>query len=159
MEVEIYWNQPVPLRSGRHSNLIYMADLEAIPTNAGVYIFGRLSRGNLIPMYVGKALRLRGRIRNQFNNARLMIGIANSPGRRRVLLAGELVGKPGQELRSTLDLVERNLIEYATLDGYPLLNQQGTKPRTNTLSFSGARVARTWLPSHLTVTKARRRRQ
>lgn len=160
MEIEIYWNQPVPLRSGRRSNLIYtVPDLEMIPTNAGVYLFGRLSRGNLIPMYVGQAMRLRSRIRGQFNNVRLMLGIANSPGRKRVLLAGELIGKPGQELASTLDVVERALIEYATLNGSPLLNQQGTKPRMHNLSFSGARVIRTWVPRHLSVRKPRHRRR
>ena len=103
-------------------------------------------------------MRLRGRIRTQLNNARLMLGITNSPGRRRVLVLGELLGRSGQRLNATLNLVERSLIEYATFEGFELLNQQGTKPRLHSISFSGSRIARSWLLSELTVVKARRGR-
>ena len=87
-----------------------------------------------------------------------MLGIANSPGRRRVLVLGELVGRSGQRLNVTLNLLERSLIEYATFEGFELLNQQGTKPRVHSIGFSGSRIARSWLLPELTIVNSRRQR-
>ena len=111
-------------------------DLDALPITAGVYVFGRISRGRMIPMYVGQAMRLRSRIRTQLNNARLMLGIANSPGRRRVLVLGELVARPGQELNArirrirplaTSDKVRRQLFDRSS-DPFELEDLAETRP-------------------------------
>jgi len=77
----------------------------------------------------------------------------------RVLVIGELVGRSGQDTTSALKLIERTLIEYATLEGYELINQMGTRPPTHTISFSGSRVARSWLLPRFTVTRPRRARR
>ena len=160
MKVDVHWGKPIPLRSGRRENLIYtIDDLDAVPSNAGVYVFARFNRDELVPLYVGQALRLRSRIKNQFNNARLMFGIQRSPGRKRVVVAGELVGSPGQRLGPTLNLVEKALIESAIFSGYELLNQQGTKPKTDTVRFSGSRAGRSWHPREIMAFRQRRRRR
>lgn len=160
LRVEVHWGKPIPLRGGRIENLIYtVADLDAIPTNAGVYVFARMNRDALVPLYVGQAQRLRSRIKSQFNNVRLMLGIQRSPGRRRVVVPGELIARPGQQLASTLNLVEKSLIESAIFGGYELLNQQGTKPRTDTLHFSGSRVGRSWHPREIMAVRQRPRRR
>ena len=160
MKVGVHWGKPIPRRSGRRDNLIYtIDDLDVIPSNAGVYVFGRLNRDELVPLYVGQARRLRSRIKNQFNNARLMVGIQRSPGRRRVVVAGEVIAAPGQQLGPTLNLVEKALIESAIFSGYELLNQQGTKPKTDTIRFSGSRVGRSWHPREIMAFRQRRRRR
>ncbi len=158
MKIKLDWGKPIPLRSGRRDNLIYtIDDLDAVPTNAGVYVFGRLNRDNLVPLYIGQARRLRSRVKNQFNNVRLMLGIKRSPGRRRVLVPGELIASPGQQLAPTLNLIEKVLIEAAIFGGYELLNQQGTKPKIDTIRFSGSRVGRSWHPRELMAFRQRRR--
>ena len=160
LKVEVHWNKPISLRSGRRENLIYtIDDLTTLPMNAGVYVFGRQNRDELIPLYVGQAKHLRSRIKTQFNNARLMLGIQRSPGRRRVVVPGELISRPGQQLGPTLNLVEKTLIESAILSGYELLNQQGTKPKTDSIRFSGSRVARSWHPREISTFRARRARR
>ncbi len=73
--------------------------------------------GRFVPIYVGQAGRLRGRIKVQFNNDRLMMGIKFMPGRRRFLAVGELVGKTGQSPASALNTAERSLIRDALAEG------------------------------------------
>ncbi len=160
LKISLHWGKPIPLRSGRRDTLIYtIDDLDMVPTNAGVYVFGRLNRGELVPLYIGQAQRLRSRIKSQFNNVSLMLGIQGSPGRRRVLVPGELVAKPGQQLVPTLNIVEKALIEAAAFGGYELLNQQGTNPKTDTIRFSGSKAGRSWLPRELMAFRQRRRRR
>jgi hypothetical protein len=160
LRVEVHWGKPIPLRSGRKYNLIYTVDdLESLPTNAGVYVFGRFNGDRMVPMYVGQAKNLQSRINQQFNNARLMLGIEGSPGRRRVVVHGELIGKPGQQLTTTLNLVEKALIESAILSGHELINQQGTKPKFDSIRFSGSRQARSWHQRELSFHRQRRRKK
>jgi hypothetical protein len=56
-------------------------------------------------------------------------------------------------------LVERALIEHATLQGYDLLNKQGTRLRHTTIAFSGSRLSRAWTGRTLSVSSRRPRRR
>ena len=63
-----------------------------------------------IPIYIGQALRLRGRIRRQLNNLRLMRELEAASGRKRFITYTEFIGKPGQETAKALNTIERSLI-------------------------------------------------
>ena len=87
MRPEIDWSHPITLHAARNQNAIYTVDLEAILETAGVYVFARRVSGKKIrPLYIGQATNLRKRIRQQLNNAKLMIGIRRQTGRRRAHL-------------------------------------------------------------------------
>ena len=103
----------------------------------------------IVPLYVGKVDRLRRRIRQQLNNARLMVGLQEAPRLRRFLVLGEYVGRAGPHASNAIQIVERSLIEYALAEGYELLNQPGTKRPHHSISHSGARISRGWLPSEM----------
>jgi hypothetical protein len=155
VRISIDWWQPIQLRSGRRENLIYaVPDLDDLPHGPGVYVFGRYHRSlDMVPVYIGKADNLRRRIRQQLNNAKLMIGLQKAPRTRRYLAIGEYVGRAGPKATRAIALAERSLIEYALAEGYELLNQQGTKRPHHWLSHSGSRASRDWLPKEMALPK------
>jgi hypothetical protein len=155
VNIEIVWSQPIQLRSGKRQNLIYIVpDLEAFPVSPGVYVLGRFQPGvGMVPVCIGKAKRLRRRIRQQLNNARLMLGLRNAPRVRRFLALGEYIGRPGPQARKAIRIVERSLIEYALAEGYELLNQQGTHRPHHSIRHGGGRRARIWLPAEMAAPK------
>lgn len=156
MRIEIKWHRLVPLRDGSHDNLIYrIVDHEAIPLRPGVYVFGRMRSGAFVPIYVGQAGRLRSRIKGQFNNVKLMMGIKKMPGRRRFLAVGEIIGKPGQSPASALNTVERSLIRHALAEGHEILNIMGARERLHHIRSAGSRESRGWVPRDLVVPKRR----
>lgn len=156
-DMAIRWQEPQKLGSGAKQNLIFaLADLEDLPEHPGVYVFGRIqSRSHFIPVYIGKAENLRRRIKSQLNNARLMIGLRNEPGRGRLLAIGEYDGRPGPRANRAIQVAERVLIEHALAMGHTLLNHQGTRRPHHSISFSGSRKAREWLPPVLSAPAAR----
>jgi excinuclease UvrABC nuclease subunit len=88
MKLQIQWAKPVTLRDAARENLIYKADLDKLPDAPGVYVFGRRwGRDQFEALYVGKATRIRGRVKGHFNNLRLMQHLHNAKNGRRVLLA------------------------------------------------------------------------
>jgi len=64
MELKLEWTRRIPLKNGA-PGLIYTVDLEKLPWAPGVYIFGRTFGRNFEALYVGRAQRIRGRIRGQ----------------------------------------------------------------------------------------------
>src|SRR5688572_28890697 len=80
-------------------------------------------------LYVGMANNLRGRIKGQLNNLKLMLHVRHAQGGRRVILTGEIKTRPGQQTRTCLPIIERALIRYFLSEGHNLVNKSGTKLR------------------------------
>jgi hypothetical protein len=140
MKISVVWKDPVELQDGAKQQMIYACpDLEALPYDPGVYVFGRRHGDNLAPLYIGQAENIRSRIRQQLNNLKLMKGVESAENGRRILMFGVLSSRRGQSLPKILDILETSLIQAALANGYELLNKQGTKRPTHMISSSGSR--------------------
>jgi hypothetical protein len=137
MILNLQWSRAVLLRDGRKQNLIYTVPLDKVPNVAGVYILGRRWAGSFEALYVGKASKIRGRVKGQINNLRLMQHLKNAKGGKRILLAGQFLPKPGQNKERCLPLVERALIRYFLSEGHDLVNKQGIRLRRHEVTSSG----------------------
>jgi len=131
------WTRPIPLKDASKENLIYSVPLEKIPSAAGVYVFGRRYGQKFEALYVGKANKIRGRVKGQCNNLRLMQHLKNAKSGRRVLLAARFIARPGQQKPNCLSLIERALIRYFLSEGHDLVNKQGVRIRRHEISSSG----------------------
>ena len=142
LNIEMRWMKPVRLRSGAREGLIYTCDLDRFYREPGVYVFARAWAEQFTPIYIGQAQRVRGRIRQQLDSVRLMNGVADASLRgRRYVLHAYVQTKPGQQVSRVLRTVETALIDTALSNGHTLVNVQGVKPHTHTVSFSGNREA------------------
>ena len=137
MKLRIDWTRPIQLRDARRDGMIYNLDLGNVEDVAGVYIFGRRWGRHFEALYVGKASNIRARVKGHLNNLHLMRHLHDAKTGGRVLLAGRLVTKRGQQLSKCLALAERALIRYFLSKGHDLVNKQGTKLRRHQLEFSG----------------------
>ena len=149
MDLEVRWESPFDLFRSK-SDLIYeVEDFESLPDGPGVYVFARVHGESVCPLYVGKALSLRKRIDQQLNNLRLMRAIERSPKGSRRLYAGEFIGKGGQSVAKAISVVESALISTAMVEGFELINVQGTKTLAHSITSTGNREARSWLPENV----------
>lgn len=155
MKLHIEWSRPLQLRDASHLNMIYDLDLVKVLSKAGVYVFGRRFGNQFEALYVGKAEQLRGRVKGQLNNLRLMQHLHNAKAGKRIILAGVLITKPGQRLGKSLALAERALIRYFLSEGHDLVNKQGTRLRRHELESSGKHPKR-YFPRLMYLEKARR---
>lgn len=149
MKIALKWEKPIRLRDGSRLGQIYSCrerDYRRFPRKAGVYVFARKYGKTVTPLYIGQASRLRGRIDDQFNNLRLMMGIKNSHTGRRILLVARVHLKPGQQMSKVLDIVESALIKNALAQGHDLLNQQGTKTKVHVIRSRGNNLSRKVAP-------------
>ncbi len=147
MRIDLKWDKPIRLRDGSKLNQIYHCrGLDRFSGKSGVYIFARKFGKSVLPLYVGQASSLKGRIEGQFNNLRLMMGVKNAHSGRRILLVGRLYLKPGQRMSKVLDIVESALIKNALAQGHDLLNQQGTKTKVHLIRSKGNSSSRQVAP-------------
>jgi hypothetical protein len=109
--------------------LMYELDLDKLPDEAGVYVFGRSWGGKFEALYVGKALRIRRRVKGQTNNLRLMTHIRNARTGNRVVIPGTVKTRPGQQIEKVMTLVERALIRHFLSEGHDLVTVSGTTLR------------------------------
>lgn len=137
MKLQVEWLRPIPLVDAADSNLIYTVEVEKLPPAPGIYIFGRLWGNQFEALYVGKASRIRGRVKKQLNNLKLMNHLKNAKSGRRVILAGRIVTKPGQQVDKCLPIIERALIRYFLSEGHDLVNIQGASLQRYELESSG----------------------
>jgi hypothetical protein len=135
MQLHIEWMRPIVLK--HDENLIYKVDLDKLLNFAGFYVFGRRWGSQFEALYVGKANQIRGRVKGQMNNLRLMQHLKNAKTGNRVLLCGKIVTRPGQRIEKCLVLIERALIRYFLSEGYDLVNKQGTRLRRHEVASSG----------------------
>jgi hypothetical protein len=137
MKLQIEWLRPISLNDAADPNLIYAVEIERLPPAPGIYIFGRLWGNQFEALYVGKASRVRGRIKKQLNNLKLMHHLKNAKNGKRVVLAGRIITKPGQQVDKCLPIIERALIRYFLSEGHDLVNKQGTSLRRHELESLG----------------------
>jgi len=138
LKLHIEWGSPVALKDARRENLIYKTDLAKLPDAAGIYVFGRRwGRGQFEALYVGQALRIRGRVKAQFNNLGLMQYLRKAKAGKRTVLAGRILTRPGQRLDKCLALIERGLIRNFLSEGHDLVNKQGTRLRHHEVVSTG----------------------
>lgn len=154
MKLFVEWSRPVPLKDAARQNLIYSVALDKLPSASGVYVFGRRWGNQFEALYVGKANGIRSRVKNQTNNLRLMQHLKNAKAGKRIVLAGRIVTKPGQQLNKCLPLIERALIRYFLSEGHDLVNKQGTRLRRHELSSSGRHPKR-FFPTLMYVEKGK----
>lgn len=108
---------------------MYTLDLDRLPTEPGVYVFGRSWGDKFEALYVGKAIRIRGRVKGQTNNLRLMTHLRDARGGKRVVIPGRVITRPGQQIDRVVTLVERALIRLFLSEGHDLVNISGTRLR------------------------------
>ncbi len=152
MKLHLEWVRPVALKSA--GRLIYTAKIDKLPSVPGIYVFGRRWRGQFEALYVGKANRIKGRVKLHFNNLHLMQHLKNAKSGKRLILAGKILTRPGQQLDKSLKLVERGFIRYFLSEGHDLVNKQGTRLRRHELTSSGKHPKR-FFPRLMYVDKAK----
>jgi|SRR5579872_358423 len=140
------WTRAIPLKDASKENLIYSIPLEKLPSAAGIYVFGRRYGQRFEALYVGKANKIRGRVKGQCNNLRLMQHLKNAKSGRRIVLAARFIARPGQQKASSLALIERALIRYFLSEGHDLVNKQGVRIRRHEINSSGKHPKR-YFPS------------
>ncbi len=155
MKLRVEWSRPLNLRDGSKDNLIYALDLTKLPQSSGVYVFGRRWGSGFEALYVGKANKIRGRVKSQLNNLRLMQHLQHAKSGKRVVLPGRLVTKPGQRLEKSMLIVERALIRHFLSDGHDLVNKQGTRLRRHEVTSDGKHPKRL-IPPQIFVERAKR---
>lgn len=136
MQLSVEWSKPVPLRYNKKTDE-FVAPLEKLPAEAGVYVFGRKYGQKFEALYVGKAGSIRGRVKGQLNNMRLMHHVRDARAGRRILLAGIFEPRPGQQEGRCLPLIEKALIRHFLSEGYDLVNKSGTRLRQHEIVSSG----------------------
>ena len=138
MQLHIQWTKPLLLKDASKENLVFWTDVEKLPDAPGIYVFGRRTRqGQFEALYVGKAGRIRARVKNHFNNLRLMQHLKNAKNGKKIVLAGSIVTKPGQQIEKCLRIVERGFIRYFLSEGHDLVNKQGTRLRRHEVTSTG----------------------
>ena len=137
MRLQVEWMRPILLKDGTRQNLIYTVDLNRLPDAAGIYVLGRRWGSQFEALYVGKANRIRGRLKTQLNNLRLMQHLKNATAGKRIALCGRVVTRPGQRLEKCIAMIERALIRYFLSEGHDLVNKQGTRLRRHEIASTG----------------------
>ena len=155
MKLHLDWGKPLVLKDATRDNMIYRGDVRKLPDAAGIYVFGRRwGRGQFEALYVGKANRLKWRVRDHFNNLRIMQHLRNARNGKRVVLTGRVVTKPGQRIEKCLSVLERGFIRYFLSEGHDLVNRQGTRLRRHEVTSSGRHPKR-FLPRLMYVDKTK----
>jgi len=154
VRLAVEWTRPIPLKDAAKQNLMYSVLLDKLPPVPGVYVFGRRWGGQFEALYVGKANRIRNRVTVQLNNLRLMQHLKNAKAGKRIVLAGCIVTKPGQQRDRCLPLVERALIRYFLSEGHDLVNKQGVRLRRHEVASSG-KFPKRFFPSLMYVEKGK----
>ena len=131
MNLQVDWGKPIPMRQSQ--TLMYELDLDKLPDEAGVYVFGRSWGGKFEALYVGKALRIRRRVKGQTNNLRLMTHVRNARTGNRVVIPGIIKTRPGQQIGKVMTLSERALIRHFLSEGHDLVNVSGATLRRHEL--------------------------
>jgi hypothetical protein len=154
MKLQIEWLHPISLNDAADPNLIYAVEVERLPPAPGIYIFGRRWGNQFEALYVGRASKVRGRVKKQLNNLKLMHHLKNAKNGKRVILAGRIVTKPGQQVDKCLPIIERALIRHFLSKRHDLVNKQGTRLRRHELTSSG-KYPKRFIPDLMYIEKGK----
>ena len=137
MNVRLNWQSPLQIPELTDAKIRrFLQELESDP---GIYIFGRAWGTGFEPLYVGQAKNICSRVKQQFNNRRLMTHVENAKTGKRVLYVAYLETTGRQDLVKALEVAERSLIRRFVSDGYDLHNTRGTKIRLHEIVSEGTR--------------------
>ena len=129
LNIDACWSRPLELKLANSGAIYKCPELDSIPLQAGVYVFGREHGDCAAPLYIGKALNLRRRIEQQLDSVRLMTGIREAQrGGRFVIYCTPLL-RPGQRAIRVISILEQALIAHAMTEDFELLQKQGTRPQ------------------------------
>ena len=137
MKIRIDWTQPIPLRRIPRADVGYLVDLDKIPAEAGVYVFGRKYGREFEALYVGQSKNMRSRVKGHLNSLKLMRFLKDAKNGSRVLYAGTIVTRPGQRLEKIMNVTERALMRHFLAEGHDLVNKQGTRLRRHEILAEG----------------------
>lgn len=154
MKIEGSWSQPIQLKKGPEGGLIYTLDLQKLPAVPGVYVFGRRHGENIVPIYIGQTLSVRGRIKSHLESLPLMRAIENSASGGRFLIYCTVKAGSAEKAKKHIRVVERALILHAQSEGHEIINKQGTKLPTDTISFVGNRTSEAIAPRKMLIKRA-----
>lgn len=154
MQIEATWSQPITLKKGRVGGLIYELKLEDLPTEPGVYVFGRKHGETVVPIYIGETLSIRSRIKGHLNSLQLMRSIENAPNGNRFLLYCTVGAGSKDKAKKQVKILEKALILHAQSEGHELFNKKGTKLPTDTITFNGNRTSEAIAPRVMLIKRA-----
>ena len=140
------WRKPIDLPTGKTDPAIKL-----VPASPGIYVFFREHGESVQIFYVGKALKLRGRIKGQLNNHELMTAISRAKNGKRKLVWAELKNKPGQTVASALKAAEKLMIRHYVEEGQPVHNIQGKRIPVQTLTNNLIKEVKHFVPGAVTV--------
>lgn len=149
LNIEAKWSHPVELRLAKTGAIYECEDLDAVPREPGIYVFGRSHGGGRSPLYIGKALNLRRRVEQQLNSVKLMTGIRDAQIGGRFLIYCIPQLKRGQRAAQVVKIMEDALIANALACDHELLQKQGLKRPNHTIRFSGNRASEAIAPRHM----------
>jgi len=143
---QLNWQKPIDLPENKTDPAIKL-----IPAKPGIYIFFREFGKSVQIFYVGKALRLQGRIKGQLNNHSLMTAISRAKSGRRKLVWAELKLRPGQTVASALKAAEKLIIRHYVEEGQPVHNIQGKRIPVQTLTNNLIKEVKHFVPGSVCV--------
>ncbi|MCE1225207.1 MAG: GIY-YIG nuclease family protein [Geobacteraceae bacterium] len=152
MEIEAKWSNQVDIEINRDGECSINLDL--IPSDAGVYVFARKYANKTIPIYIGKALNLKSRIKTHLNSIKLIKGLKEQPSGNRIIIYCQIILKRGQNIDSAIKIIEKALILHAQSDGHELINDKGTKLPADKIIFRGNRTSESFAPREMFIKKA-----
>jgi hypothetical protein len=142
------WHKEVKLTPSKELNALFDFDLEKIPAKPGIYIFirsfGNGKKGGRTlhePVYVGRALNLKARMKTHQNNLKLMLGVKNAGNGSKAIIFCEINSRQGQKMDTILQKMESAIIDHCLTKGFELINVHGAREKYDTIEFKGNRVS------------------
>lgn len=148
MKLNIKWNKPITLVKEKNNGLIYSLNLDKIPDVPGIYIFGRLHGATYEALYVGKSGNLRKRMKQHLNNLKLMKHLEKAKTGERIIITGQAVPLPGQQLNKIIRILERAFISHFLEKGDDLINIKGITIRRHEINSEGP-FKKTFIPPRM----------
>ena len=141
LNIEGKWSNPIELIKGHNGIGYECPDLDMIPESPGVYVFGRRHGKSTTPLYIGKALNLRQRIKQQFDSVKLMSRIKDAGNGSRFLIYCVPAPKRAHSAARVIKVLEDALIAHALAENHELRQKQGTLRPNHTIKLSGNRTS------------------
>lgn len=154
MQIEAIWSKPMKIKRSRSASLIYEIDIEALPREPGVYVFGRKHGDRVVPIYIGETISIRGRVKNHLNSVALMKALENAPSGEKFFMYCTVGAKAPDRAKAQVKILEKTLILHAQAVGHELVNKRGTKLPTDAISFKGNRTSEALAPRTMLVKRA-----
>ena len=154
MQIEAKWSKPIKLKKSKSTRLIYEIDVKDLPSVPGVYVFGRKHGANVVPIYIGETLSVRGRVKNHLNSVALMKAIENAPNGEKFFMYCTVKTRSPERAKAQVKILEKALILHAQTEGHVLFNKRGTKLPTDEINFSGNRTSEAIAPRVMLIKRA-----